>query len=75
MLSTNLRVVPVEERESKFTRYISSSFHSMSLLIKNLPENDEVTKTHLGGLLSQKKFWKFVKHKSSMVGVSLLLYQ
>ncbi|XP_066914759.1 E3 ubiquitin-protein ligase listerin-like [Clytia hemisphaerica] len=68
------KVVPVEEREAKFTRYISSSFHSMSLLLKNLPENDETTKSHFVNLLSQKKFWKFVKHKSPMIRSSFYTF-
>lgn len=64
------RVVPVEEREAKFFRFISSSFHALSYFLRTVApsqlKNSAVTSS-LDTLLHDKKLWKYVKNTSPLV--------
>ncbi len=68
------RVVPVEERESKYNRLISATLLSTSYLLNNLSQDDvNSLSSEIQDILEEKKFWKFSKHKSAMVWISFTL--
>ena len=62
------RTVPVEEREAKYIRFISGSFSMMKYIFEMISEKlNKSANDDLENLFKEKKFWKFVKHKASLV--------
>lgn len=60
----------MEERESKFVRFISSSFHALSFFLHSMDPSQlkkDNVKSSLEGLLNDKKLWKYVKNSSPLV--------
>eukprot|EP00794_Sanderia_malayensis_P000162 gene162-774_t len=62
------KVIPVEERESKYNRLISATLFSFGYLLDSLSPSDiESLSSELESILKEKKFWKFSKQKSPMI--------
>ena len=63
------RVMPVEEREAKYARYVSSSFLLFNFYLETvgIDATDESIMAVVKLFLTEKKFWKFSKHSSTLV--------
>lgn len=63
------RVIPVEEREAKYARYVSSSFLVFNFYLETvgIDVTDESIMAVVKVFLIEKKFWKFSKHSSTLV--------
>ncbi|KAM4795349.1 E3 ubiquitin-protein ligase listerin [Rhinophrynus dorsalis] len=62
------QTVPAEERESKYFRVVTCSLLALKRLISRLPDTETSSlQERLAHLLSQSKFWKYSKHKSSSI--------
>uniref|UniRef100_A0A8B9HE14 E3 ubiquitin-protein ligase listerin n=1 Tax=Astyanax mexicanus TaxID=7994 RepID=A0A8B9HE14_ASTMX len=60
--------VTEEEREAKYVRLLTSSLLALKRLLTALPQTDrEAVGERLANVISQKKFWKYSKHKTPQV--------
>ncbi|XP_072514427.1 E3 ubiquitin-protein ligase listerin [Salminus brasiliensis] len=60
--------VTEEEREAKYVRLLTSSLLALKRLLTALPQTDsEALSERLAHVISQKKFWKYSKHKTPQV--------
>ncbi|XP_064208679.1 E3 ubiquitin-protein ligase listerin isoform X1 [Anguilla rostrata] len=56
--------VPLEEREAKYTRLLTSSLLAVKKLLATLSQQDlDSLSERLAYLIAQSKFWKYSKHK------------
>uniref|UniRef100_A0AAY4AES2 E3 ubiquitin-protein ligase listerin n=1 Tax=Denticeps clupeoides TaxID=299321 RepID=A0AAY4AES2_9TELE len=62
------QTVPVEEREAKYVRLLTSSLLALKRLLTHLPHQErESLRERLGQLIAPGKFWKYSKHKTPQV--------
>ncbi|XP_057307534.1 E3 ubiquitin-protein ligase listerin-like [Hydractinia symbiolongicarpus] len=61
------KVVPVEEREAKYVRFMSSSFLALQYFIEVFSADVKKLDNDLKGLFSEKKFWKYARNSSPMI--------
>ena len=61
-----------EEREAKYNRVLSASILALGKLISVTSEKtrEEMQELYLS-LMREKKFWKYVRHKSPHVSLSI----
>nr|XP_006628262.1 PREDICTED: E3 ubiquitin-protein ligase listerin isoform X1 [Lepisosteus oculatus] len=60
--------VPEEEREAKYARLVTSSLLAVKKLLVTLPKQEiDCLTERLTQLISQSKFWKYSKHKTSQI--------
>ena len=70
------KTVPLEEREAKYNRFVSSMFLVLKFILDNMDTDNEFdaeTNEKLCIVLADKKFWKFSKHPSPMVRTSFFI--
>lgn len=63
------KVVPLEEREAKYNRFVSSTFQLLRFTLENVEnsEHESDIEEHLSVLFTEKKYWRFGKKESPLI--------